>query len=67
VIGQTLMQLNLGLQFSIGQLIGKVGTWIVMGGIAIWLTIAFLGNLADSMTSQKAHISEFRARPQRVQ
>jgi hypothetical protein len=67
VIGQTVMQLNLGLQFSTGQLIGKVGTWIVMGGIAIWLTIAFLGNLSDSMTSQKTLISELRARPVRGQ
>jgi hypothetical protein len=48
VIGQTVMQLNLGLQFSTGQLIGKVGTWIIMGGIAVWLTIAFLRNLSDS-------------------
>jgi len=52
MIGQTIMQLNLGLQFSTGQLIGKIGTWIVIGGIAIWLTIAFPGNLSDSMTSQ---------------
>jgi hypothetical protein len=67
VIGQTVMQLNLGLQFSAGQLIGKVSTWIVMGGIAIWLSIAFLSNLSDPMTSQKAHISELRARPERSQ
>jgi hypothetical protein len=67
VIGQTIMQLNLGLQFSTGQLIGKIGTWIVMGGIAIWLTIAFLGNLSDSMTLQKARISELKARPERSQ
>jgi len=49
VIGQTVMQLNLGLQFSTGQLIGKIGTWIIMGGIAVWLTIAFLRNLSDSV------------------
>jgi hypothetical protein len=48
VIGQTVMQLNLGLQFSTGQLIGKVGTWIIMGGIAVWLTVTFLRNLSDS-------------------
>jgi len=61
MIGQTIMQLNLGLQFSTGQLIGKIGTWIVRGWIAIWLTIAFPDNLSDSMTSQKAHISELKA------
>ena len=56
VIGQTVMQLNLGLQFSTGQLIGKIGTWIVMGGIAIWLTIAFLSNLSESITPHKAYV-----------
>jgi hypothetical protein len=56
VIGQTVMQLNLGLQFSTGELLGKVGTWIVMGGIAIWLTIAFLNSLSESITSQKAYV-----------
>jgi len=67
VIGQTIMQLNLGLQFSTGQLIGKIGTWIVMGGIAIWLTIAFLNNLSDAMPSQKDQISKLTARTQRSQ
>lgn len=47
VIGQTIMQYNAGLQFSPGVLIGMVGTWIVMGGIAVWLTVAFFHNLAD--------------------
>jgi hypothetical protein len=67
VIGQTIMQLNLGLQFSTGQLIGKVGTWIVMGGIAIWLTIAFLNNLSDAMPSQIVQISKLRARTEKSQ
>jgi hypothetical protein len=47
VIGQTVMQLNLGFQFSIGQIIGMISTWIVLGGIAVWLTIAFLRTLSD--------------------
>jgi len=50
VIGQTVMQLNLGLEFSTGELIGKIGSWIILGGIAVWLTIAFLRNLSDSTT-----------------
>lgn len=48
VIGQTVMQLNLGLQFSPGQLIGMVATWIILGGIAVWFAVAFLRNLSDS-------------------
>jgi hypothetical protein len=54
VIGQTVMQLNLGLQFSTGELIGKVGSWILLGGIAVWLSIAFLRNLSDSATPSTA-------------
>lgn len=53
VIGQTVMQLNLGLLFSTGQLIGKVGTWIILGGIAVWLSINFLGNLSNLATPAK--------------
>jgi len=48
VIGQTVMQLNLGVQLSTGQLIGQVGTWIILGGIAVWLSISFLRNLSNS-------------------
>jgi hypothetical protein len=48
VIGQTIMQLNLGVELSPGQMIGKVGTWIIMGGIAVWLSAAFLRNLSNS-------------------
>ena len=53
VIGQTVMQLNLGMQFSTGQLIGKVGTWIIMGGIAVWFSIAFLRNLSNTAKTAK--------------
>jgi hypothetical protein len=51
VIGQTVMQLNIGVQLSTGQLIGMVATWIIMGGIAAWLSIAFLRNLSNSVIS----------------
>jgi hypothetical protein len=52
VIGQTIMQLNLGLQFSPGQMIGKIASWIILGGIAIWMSIAFLRNLSEEATPQ---------------
>jgi hypothetical protein len=48
VIGQTVMQLNLEVELSPGQLIGKVATWIILGGIAVWLSIAYLRNLSNS-------------------
>lgn len=49
VIAQTIMQLSIGVELSPGQLVGMVGTWIVMGGIAVWLSIVFLQNLSDSV------------------
>lgn len=61
VIGQTIMQLNAGLQFSIGQLIGKVGTWIVLGGIAVWLAIAFLRTLSNPATDHSTTWQAARA------
>jgi len=51
VIGQTVMQLSIGVELSPGQLIGVVSTWIIMGGIAVWLSIAFLRNLSNSTGS----------------
>ncbi len=48
VICQTIMQYNAGLRFSLGVWIGMVGSWIVMGGFAIWLTFVAFRNLLDS-------------------
>jgi hypothetical protein len=47
VIGQTIVQLSAGIRFSPGELIGKVATWIIMGSLAVWLTVAFLRNVAE--------------------
>jgi hypothetical protein len=49
VIAQTVMQLNIGVELSVGQVIGMISTWIVMGGIAVWLSIVFLQNLSNSV------------------
>ena len=49
VIAQTIMQLSIGVELSPGQLVGMVSTWIVMGGIAVWLSIVFLQNLPNSV------------------
>ena len=65
VIAQTVMQLNLGLQLSPGQLIGKVATWIILGGIAVWLAISFLRNLAESPEPQKVNSTTLRTKHQR--
>ena len=51
VIGQTVMQLNIGVELSPGQLIGMVSSWVIMGGIAVWMSIAFLRNLSNSASA----------------
>ena len=53
VLGQTVMQLRLGIQFGIGQLIGKVVTWLILGGVAVWLSAVFLRSLNASAGMQK--------------
>jgi hypothetical protein len=54
VIWQTIVQVNAGIVFSPGELIGKVVSWIIMGLIAIGLSISFLRNLAESRTGGSA-------------
>lgn len=46
VIGQTIFQTNAGVVFSTGQLIAMIGSWIVMGAIAVWFVVKMLGNIA---------------------
>lgn len=52
VIGQTAMQLKIGVEPSPGQMVGMVGTWVIMGGIAVWLSFAFLRNLSNPEISE---------------
>jgi hypothetical protein len=47
VIGQTIFQRQAGIVFSTGQLIGMIGSWIVMGSIAIGFVIKMLRNLSE--------------------
>ena len=46
VIGQTVMQLGVGVQFTPGVLIGMVGSWVVMGTAAVWLAAAALRSVS---------------------
>ena len=39
VISQTMMQLRAGVAFSTGQLIGMIGSWIVLAGFAAWTVV----------------------------
>ena len=47
VIAQTVFQTLEGITLPIGVYIGMVGSWVVMGAFAIWLTLAFFRNLEE--------------------
>lgn len=59
VIAQTIFQLGAGVTFSPGQFVGLIGSWVVMGAIAIALTFSFFRHLNESGTSpvSPAHLS----------
>jgi len=40
VISQTVMQLRAGVIFSTGQLIGMIGSWLLLAGFATWTVIS---------------------------
>ncbi len=52
VIAQTISQTLAGITFPIGVYIGMVGSWVVMGAFAVWLTAAFFRNLSDTAGSR---------------
>jgi hypothetical protein len=47
VISQTFFQAQAGITFPIGVYIGMIGSWVVLGAFAIWLTLAFFRNLEE--------------------
>lgn len=47
VIGQTVFQIVAGVIFSTGQLIGMIGSWLVMGSIAIGFVVNMLRNISE--------------------
>ena len=47
VIGQTVMQLRAGVPLTPGEIIGKSASFVVMGAVAIWLTIVLLRSISQ--------------------
>jgi hypothetical protein len=47
VIAQTISQALAGVTFPVAVYVGMVGSWIVMGGFAIGLTVAYFRNLSN--------------------
>lgn len=52
VIAQTIFQTLAGITFPIGVYIGMIGSWVIMGAFAIWLTLAFFRSLTEPATEQ---------------
>jgi hypothetical protein len=50
VIASTIAQTLAGIIFPVGVYIGMIGSFVVMGAFAIWLTVAFFRNLSESAT-----------------
>jgi hypothetical protein len=48
VIAQTVSQTLAGIIFPIGVYVGMVGSWVVLGALAIWLAAAFFRNVAET-------------------
>ena len=46
VLSQTLFQINAGVAFNPAQLVAMIGSWIVMGAIAVWFVVKILRNIA---------------------
>jgi hypothetical protein len=53
VLAATAVQTMAGVLLSPGVYIGMVGSWVVMGGFAIWLLAAFFRNLTKKPTPGK--------------
>jgi hypothetical protein len=48
VIGQTIMELAAGIQLTPGEMIGKSASFVVMAGVAIWLTNILFQNITET-------------------
>ena len=49
VVATTVAQVSIGIVFSTGQLLGLIGSWIVLGGFAVVFTAALLRSLPDRL------------------
>jgi hypothetical protein len=51
VVATTIVQTSVGIAFSTGQLIGLIGSWVVLGALAVAFTAALLRALPDAPAS----------------
>lgn len=48
VVAQTIVQIQVGITFPTGVLIGMIGSWIVLGLIALWLAVTILRHISPT-------------------
>ncbi len=56
VLAATASQTLAGIIFPPGVYVGMVGSWVVMGAFATWLSVAFFRNLAEAPAPQQESI-----------
>jgi hypothetical protein len=52
VIGQTVMQLRAGVPLTPGEIVGKSASFVVMGGVALWLTIVLVRGVSERVSAE---------------
>jgi hypothetical protein len=58
VVAQTVAQTLAGITLSTGEYVGKVGTFVIMSLIAIWLAVRLLRGLSDAALSHAPPIGQ---------
>jgi hypothetical protein len=58
VVGQTVAQTLAGITLSTGEYVGKVGTFVVMSLLSMWLLVVFFRAMSDSTPSQAQGLAD---------
>lgn len=56
VVAQTVVQLQVGITYATGVLIGMVGSWVILGLIALWLVVTILRHISPAAAYPSATI-----------
>jgi hypothetical protein len=61
VAAQTIVQLQVGIVYEAGVLIGMVGSWLLLGVIALWLVVRLLRHITPGNRREAATLQAIRA------
>jgi hypothetical protein len=57
VLGQTIFQIRAGIIFSLGQFIGMISSWVVMGSTAMYFGVKMLRNISEKLVTHFPNLS----------